>query len=74
MEINFTPDQEAQLARFVKGHGIDMEYLVKSAELDLVEEDREYRAAVRAGLAQANRGELLEHEDVKSRILGRFRR
>lgn len=50
-----------------------MESLVKSAALDLVEEDREFRATVRAGIAQANRGELLEHEDVNSRILGRFR-
>jgi predicted transcriptional regulator len=74
MEINFTPDQEAQLVRFATGQGTDMESLVKSAALDLVEEDREFRATVRAGIAQANRGELLEHEDVKSRILGRFRR
>jgi len=34
----------------------------------LVEEDAEFRAGVRRGIAQADRGELIEHEEVKARI------
>jgi predicted transcriptional regulator len=36
--------------------------------LRLVKEDAQFRAAVRRGIEQANRGELLEHGEVVARI------
>jgi predicted transcriptional regulator len=42
--------------------------LVKDAALRLVEEDIDFRTGVRRGIEQANRGELMNHGDVKARI------
>jgi len=44
------------------------EQLVKQAALRLVEEEAKFRASVKRGLEQADRGELLDHEDVKAQI------
>jgi predicted transcriptional regulator len=48
--------------------GTDAEQLVKNAVLRLVEEDLQFRAAVRPGIEQADRGEMLEHDEVVARI------
>ena len=68
MEVHFTPEQEAQLSQIAKNSGTDTEHLVKDAALRLVEEDARFRAAVRRGIAQADRGELLDHNEVVARI------
>jgi predicted transcriptional regulator len=62
MEIHFSPEQEAQLARIASEEGMDAERLVKDAALRLLEEDAHFRAAVRKGIAQADRGEFIEEE------------
>jgi predicted transcriptional regulator len=67
MEVHFTPEQEAQLLTIADQNGIDAEQLVKDAALRLVE-DLRFRAGVRRGIEQANRGELLNHDDVKARM------
>jgi predicted transcriptional regulator len=58
MEVHFTPEQEAQLSQIASHAGTDTERLVKDAALRLLEQDARFRAAVRAGIAQADRGEL----------------
>jgi len=68
MEVHFTPEQEAQLLRIADYSGTDTEQLVKDAALRLLEEDERFRAGVRRGIEQADRGELVDHEDVKARI------
>jgi predicted transcriptional regulator len=68
MEVHFTPDQEAKLSQIATHAGLDTERLVKEAALRLVEEDAKFRAAVREGIAQADRGELIEHDEVVARI------
>jgi predicted transcriptional regulator len=68
MEVHFTPEQEAQLSRIASHSGTDTERLVKDAALRLVEEDMRFRAGVRRGIEQADRGELVDHNDVKARI------
>jgi predicted transcriptional regulator len=68
MEVHFTPEQEAQLSRIATERGADGEQLVKDAALRLVEEDIHFRAAVRRGIEQADRGELMSHSDAKARI------
>lgn len=40
MEVRFTPEQEACLARIAASAGIDPESLVKDAALRLLEEDK----------------------------------
>jgi predicted transcriptional regulator len=68
MEVHFTPEQEAQLSRIADYSGIDTEQLIKNAALRLLEEDIHFRSGVRRGVEQADRGELVSHDDVKARI------
>jgi predicted transcriptional regulator len=68
MEVHFTPEQEAQLAQIANNAGIDPERLVKDAVLRLLQEDARFRAAVREGIAQADRGEFIEEEEMDARL------
>jgi predicted transcriptional regulator len=68
MNVNFTPEQEAQLAQIASKEGTDAERLVKEAALRLLEDDARFRSAVREGIAQAERGELIEEQDMAVRL------
>ena len=68
MELHFTPEQEAQLAQIATNSGIDPERLVKDAALRLLQEDAHFRAAVREGIAQADRGEFIDEEEMNARL------
>jgi predicted transcriptional regulator len=68
MEVHFTPEQEAQLARIASASGSEAERLVKDAALRLLEEDAHFRAAVREGIAQADRGEFIEEDEMDARF------
>jgi predicted transcriptional regulator len=65
LEVHFSPEQEAQLSRIAAHAGTDTEDLVKDAALRLLGETASFRAAVREGIAQADRGEVLEDEAVR---------
>jgi predicted transcriptional regulator len=68
MEVQFTPEQEAQLSQIATREGIDAERLVKDAALRLLEEDARFRAAVRTGIEQADRGEFIEEAEMDARL------
>jgi predicted transcriptional regulator len=68
MEVHFTPEQEAQLAQMASTEGTEPERLVKEAALRLLQEDARFRAAVREGIAQADRGEFIEEEEMDARL------
>ena len=68
MEVHFTPDQEAALAQIAAKAGTDPENLVKDAALRLLSEEARFRAAVREGIAQADRGEFIEEEEMNARF------
>ena len=74
MEVHFTPEQEAQLSQIATNAGTDAERLVKDAALRLLEEDAHFRAAVREGIEQADRGEFIypgectEETEMKARL------
>jgi predicted transcriptional regulator len=68
MEVHFTPEQEARLAQIAITEGTDTERLVKDAALRLLQEDARFRAAVREGVAQADRGEFMEEEEMDARL------
>ncbi len=65
MEVHFTVEQEARLSQIASHAGIDAEQLVKDAALRLVEEDAEFRAGVRRGISEADRGELIDDNEVR---------
>jgi predicted transcriptional regulator len=73
MEVTFTPEQEAELARIATHVGTNAEQLVKEAALRLVEEDARFRAGVRKGIEQADRGEFIEEEEMDARVERMFR-
>jgi predicted transcriptional regulator len=68
MELHFTPEQEANLAQLASREGTDAERLVKQAALRLLEEDARFRASVREGIAQADRGNFIEEQEMNSLI------
>ena len=68
MNIHFTPEQEAQLAQIATQAGTDAERLVKDAAVRLLEENARFRAAVREGITQADRGEFIEEEEMDARL------
>jgi predicted transcriptional regulator len=68
MEVHFTPEQESKLAQVASWTGTNAERLVKDAALRLLEEETRFREAVQEGLAQADRGEFIEEEDMDARF------
>jgi predicted transcriptional regulator len=64
MEVHFTPEQEAQFSQVASHAGTDTERLVEDAALRLLEQDARFRAAVREGIAQADREEFIEEEEM----------
>ena len=65
MEVDFTPEQLQRLSQIAAHAGTDPQHLVRDAALRLVEDDTKFRAAVRDGIAQADRGELIDDEEVR---------
>jgi len=68
MEVRFTPEQEARLSKIATQEGVDPEELVKDAALRLLEDDVRFRAGVRKGIEQADRGEFVEEEEMDARV------
>jgi predicted transcriptional regulator len=68
MEVHFTPEQESQLSEIASQAGTDAEELVKKAALRLLERDARFRASVRKGMEQAERGEFVEEQEMAARI------
>jgi len=68
MEVHFTPEQETQLSQIATRAGTDAERLVKDAALRLLQGEVRFRAAVREGIAQADRGDLIEEEEMDARL------
>jgi predicted transcriptional regulator len=68
MEVDFTPEQTAQLTQIATKAGTDPTHLVRDAALRLLEDENRLRAAVREGMAQADRGDLIEEEEMDMRF------
>jgi predicted transcriptional regulator len=72
MEVRFTPEQEARLSKIATREGLDPEELVKDAALRLLEYDSRFRAGVRKGLEQADRGEFIDEQEMDARVKRMF--
>ena len=73
MEVRFTPEEEARLARIATQEGVNPTELVKGAALRLLEEDARFRAGVRKGVEQADLGEFIDEEEMDARVKRMFR-
>jgi predicted transcriptional regulator len=72
MEVRFTPEEEARLTKIATQEGVDPAELVKDAALRLLEDDSRFRAGVRKGIEQADRGEFIEEEEMDARVKRMF--
>jgi predicted transcriptional regulator len=72
MEFNVPADLQAKLARAASRRGIAAETLVLEAIARAVEYDDWFLQEVEKGLAQADRGDLLTHEDVGALLEARL--
>jgi predicted transcriptional regulator len=68
MEVQFTPEQEAQLAQIASVEGVAPVRLVRDAALRLIEDDARFRAAVRKGIDQAEHGLFIEEAEMNARF------
>ena len=72
MEVRFDPDLQAKLIRLAAEQGLDTEALVVEAVKRMVSCDEWFLQEVEKGLAAADRGEFIDHEDVKKLIDRRY--
>jgi predicted transcriptional regulator len=68
MEVQFTPEQEAQLAQIADVEGVAPSRLVQDAALRLIEDDARFRAGVRKGIEQADKGQFIEEDEMDARV------
>ena len=68
MEVNFTPHTEAQLKEFAARKGKVAAQVVEETVVSMLERQDRFVAGVKQGIASADRGNLIDHEEVVSRI------
>ncbi len=68
MEVHLNPVLQARLARLAETQGRDAETVAREAIERLVDYDGWLLREVEKGLACADRGELLTHEEVGARL------
>ena len=68
MQVNIPPNLQAKLDRIAEKQGCAPESIVNEAIERLVEYDEWFIRQVERGLAQVERGELMDHEEVVSRM------
>jgi predicted transcriptional regulator len=72
MEVKLSPELEARLRRKAAEQGRDSQSLVQEAVERFVSYDEWFIREVEKGLAAADRGEFVDHEEVGKLIDGRF--
>jgi predicted transcriptional regulator len=73
MEVHFSPDVEMRLQQVASANGKNAEQLVKETVSRMLESQARFVAGVQKGIEQADRGELVEHQEVRTRIDQLFR-
>lgn len=72
MEVPLTPDLQAKLSRLATQQGRPTEALVVEAVERMVNYDEWFLGEVQKGLAAADRGELMDHDEVRKIIDQRY--
>jgi predicted transcriptional regulator len=73
MDVNLSPDLQARLARLAAERGSDAAALVQEAVERFMDYDEWFLQEVRTGLSAADRGELIDHEEIGTLIDSRYR-
>ncbi len=72
MEVDFTPELQNKLAQLAAEQGRDTKTLVQEAVERFVNHDEWFIREVEKGLAAADRGEFIEHEEIGKIIDRRY--
>jgi len=72
MEVQFTPEIEAKLVRLASEQGCDTPALVRQAVERFVSHDEWFAREVERGLTAADRGDLIDHEEIGKLIDRRY--
>jgi len=73
MEVHLTPEQETQLAQIAVRAGSNPEQLATSVVARYLDEESRFIAAVKKGLAAAERGDFIEEEEMDARLEAMFK-
>jgi predicted transcriptional regulator len=73
MEIHLTPEKEALLRQVAARTGQDAAQVIQEAVDRLLDHDSWFIQEVEKGQAQAAKGDLIEHDEVVTRIEKRLR-
>ncbi|HEY5176709.1 MAG TPA: CopG family transcriptional regulator [Terriglobales bacterium] len=68
MEVDFTPELQNKLAQLAAEQGRDTKALVREAVERFVNHDEWFIREVEKGLAAADQGEFIEHEEIGRRF------
>jgi len=68
MEVHLNPEVQAKLARLAAERGSDSEILAREAIERFVDYDEWFIREVDQGIASADKGELLGHDEVVARV------
>jgi hypothetical protein len=68
MELHLTPEQEADLVEIASHQGTTVDALVTDIALGLIEENEHDREIIRQRIAQADRGEFIDQEEMDARV------
>ncbi len=68
MEVQLTPEQEAQLAQMASKAGTNPERLARDVLVRYLDDEARFLAAVERGMAASERGEFIEEEEIDARI------
>ncbi|PYX07453.1 MAG: CopG family transcriptional regulator [Acidobacteria bacterium] len=68
MEVRLQPEKEAQLAQIAAERGLTKDQLAQQVLDRYLEDDTHFVEAVNLGLAAADRGEFVEHEEVEAKL------
>jgi predicted transcriptional regulator len=74
MEIDFSPEQQAQLVQIAAKAGTVPERLVTNVVARYLGEEARFLSAVEKGIAAAERGEFIEEEEMDARVEAMFKR
>jgi|HubBroStandDraft_6_1064221.scaffolds.fasta_scaffold2448831_1 predicted transcriptional regulator len=68
MDVPLTPEQEAELKAIASREGRNADSLAREVLSIYLKREAQFVAAVKRGMASAERGDFVEHDEVLARI------
>ena len=68
MDVHFPPEVETQIQQVASATGRNAEQLVRETVDRMLADRARFVTGVQRGIEQADRGELVDHEEVRRRI------